>query len=274
MSSRHALGVHRSVAYRLLRTLEDHGLVVRDAGGRVAARRPHGRARRRRRARPAGRGAPRAHRGRERARHDVLPRRARPRRVRHAGLRRASARGRLGRAAAGDAASGQRRRSGKAILAMLPESAWPADARRRAARPNWRMPRRAAGRRATTRSSRACARSRCRSLPTAAGRVAVVYLATRTTPTEIAARLQRVADGDPRRARRLSGCARRSGQAIVVHEPDVVLGHPLRQSGEASRPGIGGHVPRSRARKPPRRPRRSRPRRTRWSRADRRRSRS
>ena len=31
------LGVHRSIAYRLLRTLEDHGLVTRDAGGRVAA---------------------------------------------------------------------------------------------------------------------------------------------------------------------------------------------------------------------------------------------
>jgi DNA-binding IclR family transcriptional regulator len=30
------LGVHRSIAYRLLRTLEDHGLVTRDAGGRVA----------------------------------------------------------------------------------------------------------------------------------------------------------------------------------------------------------------------------------------------
>jgi len=29
------LGVHRSIAYRLLRTLEDHGLVTRDAGGRV-----------------------------------------------------------------------------------------------------------------------------------------------------------------------------------------------------------------------------------------------
>jgi DNA-binding IclR family transcriptional regulator len=29
------LGVHRSVAYRLLRTLEDHGLVARDAAGRV-----------------------------------------------------------------------------------------------------------------------------------------------------------------------------------------------------------------------------------------------
>ncbi len=29
------LGVHRSVAYRLLRTLEDHGLVVRDGAGRV-----------------------------------------------------------------------------------------------------------------------------------------------------------------------------------------------------------------------------------------------
>ena len=29
------LGVHRSVAYRLLRTLEEHGLVVRDSGGRV-----------------------------------------------------------------------------------------------------------------------------------------------------------------------------------------------------------------------------------------------
>jgi DNA-binding IclR family transcriptional regulator len=27
------LGVHRSIAYRLLRTLEDHGLVVREAGG-------------------------------------------------------------------------------------------------------------------------------------------------------------------------------------------------------------------------------------------------
>lgn len=30
------LGVHRSVAYRLLRTLEDHGLVVRDSSGRVS----------------------------------------------------------------------------------------------------------------------------------------------------------------------------------------------------------------------------------------------
>lgn len=29
------LGVHRSIAYRILRTLEDHGLVVRDAGGAV-----------------------------------------------------------------------------------------------------------------------------------------------------------------------------------------------------------------------------------------------
>lgn len=29
------LGVHRSVAYRLLRTLEEHGLVTRDSGGRV-----------------------------------------------------------------------------------------------------------------------------------------------------------------------------------------------------------------------------------------------
>jgi len=31
-----ALGVHRSIAYRLLRTLEDHGLVARDATGLVA----------------------------------------------------------------------------------------------------------------------------------------------------------------------------------------------------------------------------------------------
>ena len=31
-----ALGVHRSIAYRILRTLEDHGLVARDASGRVA----------------------------------------------------------------------------------------------------------------------------------------------------------------------------------------------------------------------------------------------
>ncbi|QAY72664.1 MarR family transcriptional regulator [Agromyces protaetiae] len=31
-----ALGVHRSVAYRLVRTLEDHGLVARDAAGRLA----------------------------------------------------------------------------------------------------------------------------------------------------------------------------------------------------------------------------------------------
>jgi DNA-binding IclR family transcriptional regulator len=30
------LGVHRSVAYRLLRTLEQHRLTVRDAGGRIA----------------------------------------------------------------------------------------------------------------------------------------------------------------------------------------------------------------------------------------------
>ena len=29
------LGVHRSVAYRLLRTLEDHGLIERDAAGRI-----------------------------------------------------------------------------------------------------------------------------------------------------------------------------------------------------------------------------------------------
>jgi DNA-binding IclR family transcriptional regulator len=29
------LGVHRSVAYRLLRTLEDHGLVARDGSGRI-----------------------------------------------------------------------------------------------------------------------------------------------------------------------------------------------------------------------------------------------
>ena len=29
------LGVHRSVAYRLMRTLEDHGLVTRDPSGRV-----------------------------------------------------------------------------------------------------------------------------------------------------------------------------------------------------------------------------------------------
>ncbi|SIO01557.1 IclR family transcriptional regulator [Agromyces cerinus] len=31
-----ALGVHRSVAYRLVRTLEHHGLVTRDAAGRLA----------------------------------------------------------------------------------------------------------------------------------------------------------------------------------------------------------------------------------------------
>ncbi len=30
-----ALGVHRSIAYRILRTLEDHGLVVRDQAGAV-----------------------------------------------------------------------------------------------------------------------------------------------------------------------------------------------------------------------------------------------
>ncbi len=30
------LGVHRSIAYRLLRTLEDHGLVLRDSSGRIA----------------------------------------------------------------------------------------------------------------------------------------------------------------------------------------------------------------------------------------------
>ena len=30
-----ALNVHRSIAYRMLRTLEDHGLVVRDAAGRI-----------------------------------------------------------------------------------------------------------------------------------------------------------------------------------------------------------------------------------------------
>ena len=29
------LGVHRSIAYRLVRTLEDHGLVTRDVGGRI-----------------------------------------------------------------------------------------------------------------------------------------------------------------------------------------------------------------------------------------------
>ncbi|BBE24222.1 transcriptional regulator [Arthrobacter sp. MN05-02] len=32
-----ALGVHRSIAYRILRTLEEHSLVVRDAGGRFQA---------------------------------------------------------------------------------------------------------------------------------------------------------------------------------------------------------------------------------------------
>lgn len=32
-----ALGVHRSIAYRILRTLEEHALVVRDAGGRFQA---------------------------------------------------------------------------------------------------------------------------------------------------------------------------------------------------------------------------------------------
>lgn len=31
-----ALGVHRSIAYRILRTLEDHGLVVRDASGALS----------------------------------------------------------------------------------------------------------------------------------------------------------------------------------------------------------------------------------------------
>src|SRR5688572_26188157 len=30
-----ALGVHRSIAYRLVRTLEDHGLVVRDSASRI-----------------------------------------------------------------------------------------------------------------------------------------------------------------------------------------------------------------------------------------------
>ena len=30
-----AMGVHRSVAYRILRTLEDHSLLVRDDAGRV-----------------------------------------------------------------------------------------------------------------------------------------------------------------------------------------------------------------------------------------------
>lgn len=29
------LGVHRSIAYRLIRTLEDHGLITRDAAGRI-----------------------------------------------------------------------------------------------------------------------------------------------------------------------------------------------------------------------------------------------
>ena len=31
----HRLAVHRSVAYRLVRTLEDHGLALRDCGGRI-----------------------------------------------------------------------------------------------------------------------------------------------------------------------------------------------------------------------------------------------
>jgi DNA-binding IclR family transcriptional regulator len=31
-----ALGVHRSIAYRLVRTLEDHGLVLRDSASRIA----------------------------------------------------------------------------------------------------------------------------------------------------------------------------------------------------------------------------------------------
>jgi DNA-binding IclR family transcriptional regulator len=32
-----ALGVHRSIAYRILRTLEDHSLLIRDSAGRVQA---------------------------------------------------------------------------------------------------------------------------------------------------------------------------------------------------------------------------------------------
>ncbi|MET0726237.1 MAG: helix-turn-helix domain-containing protein [Leifsonia sp.] len=32
----HRLDVHRSIAYRLLRTLEDHGLVTRDSAGRIS----------------------------------------------------------------------------------------------------------------------------------------------------------------------------------------------------------------------------------------------
>ena len=32
-----ALGVHRSIAYRILRTLEDHSLLMRDSAGRVQA---------------------------------------------------------------------------------------------------------------------------------------------------------------------------------------------------------------------------------------------
>lgn len=106
------LGLHRSIAYRIVRTLEDHGLVVRGANGelelgaRLAALA-------RNVSRSAVRRAARADRAGERTRHDGVPRDARRRGFRrHTGERRTAAGDRGGGAAAGQPAPDHRRRTG------------------------------------------------------------------------------------------------------------------------------------------------------------------
>ena len=191
------LGVHRSVAYRLLRTLEDHGLVTRDGAGRIQLGARMAALAAGRRARPAGRGPPRAHRGRERARHDVLPRRARSRRVRHA--RRASSRGtRSPRSRSG---RGRGIRSPSAHPARrscrcCPPGAWP---RRRLGPParrgdGCRSPRlRHEPRRGHPEPALGVGAAR-RARPAARRRSPSSMSRARTNPREIAARLQRSAD--------------------------------------------------------------------------------
>ena len=190
------LDVHRSVAYRLLRTLEDHGLVTRDAAGRIQLG-----------ARMAALAAGVAHD----LQAEALPELtavanelgmtcflvgARSRRVRHPRERRAPARGRLGRAAAGDAASGHRRRTRKGDpVGAARRARGRADVSDRAARRGGGCRRPGLRRRATTRSSRACGRSPCRWSCADAARPRSPWSTSpaRTTTREIAARLQRSA---------------------------------------------------------------------------------
>ena len=242
------------------------------------ARRAHGGARRGRRTRPAGRGASRAHRGRERPRHDLLPVGARPRGVRHPRLGRAPARGRLGRAAAGTRHPVGVGAPGKAILAALPESSWPADldeARRaelRTARrarvgdqPRRGDPRAAVGGGAADAPARRPRRRR-RRLP----RGSALGRADRG-----AHRRASRGRSAPRSAAEPATASRGGSGEAVVDEADVVLGDALRHVRRRPPPGRPTPCTPSRGRgTPPRRLRRSPPRRTRSSRAARRRSRS